>query len=184
MLTPWGTITRIGRRKRRGPPERDSTIDLAWASPGLGAFYEGLTEHGGSDHLAQVVWIPTCQGEKGKEPGKSGRSWALLDKGLAAAEGQHIPVLQQTPGTKEELDNAVEELVKRLQEIAERATPARKPTKGKSAPWWNAGTKKAVKATRRALREHRKKRTEQTEKDLQRATQRQRKVIREAQRAS
>jgi hypothetical protein len=176
-LTPWGEPT----RQRRG--HRDSTIDHAWVSSCLDAWYVGPADMAGSDHRPQVLRIGGAHERPRATTLAKGWSWALLDKERVAAEAAHIRWPQEIH-TPEDLDAAADELIRTLTRIADAATPRRKAGGGRRNPWWNLETAEATRQARRAAWRYREKKTRADWEALKEAIRQQKRAIGEAQRAA
>ena len=174
LETPWGEVT----RSRRG--NRDSTIDHAWVTSGLGVSYQGDPGYAGSDHLAQWIVIEGVERPTGEAP--PGWSWSLLDKTLAQAEAANIRFPRKI-SSPEELDIAVDSLVEQLQRIADLSAPKRKPNGGKAAAWWNRDVADAVAAARSSQRAYRATPSDLTFSEMREACENQKRTIKNAQRA-
>ena len=177
LLTPWGEPT------RQGGPFRNSTLDHAWATEGLGATYLGPTDLTGSDHRSQLVQIegtPTTR----HQPGEllPGYSWALMDRQRVATEALVYLRHPDRATSPEELDTITEGLIANLRQIADQTVPRRKWSGGRAAGWWDAGCKEASTQARRAARTWRTRRTVVNEQTYKEAQQTLDETVRKAQR--
>ena len=179
LATPWGEITRIPRGEQN---HRDSTIDLAWASPNLRAEFAGRADLVGGDHFPQVVRIPRGHTPELGQPQK-GYSWALMDRNRVEAEAEANIRIERDLLTKQDIDTAALELLDQLHVVAERSTPQRKHHGGSKAPWWNNEVREAVIAMKVAHRTYVRERTELHWEELTQARNRQKKAISRARQA-
>ena len=81
LCTPWGEMTHESRE------DRDSTIDLAWATADLNAWWEGSRSLEGSDHRAQVVSMGAVPPPASR---RAGWSWAQMDREKVMAQATHL----------------------------------------------------------------------------------------------
>lgn len=181
LRTPWGEPTRIGR-----PGERDSTIDLAWASEDLKATYRGAAEYTGSDHVPQLLDVdtgaPQLDDQQCRNHHAQGFSWSRFDPTIAAADARTWIRLHGPLQTADDIDRAADQLIAQLTRIAEASAPRRLPNKGKATPWWNREVAESVKAARKAEREYRRHRSQARYIAAKQAQKQKAKAIRKAQR--
>jgi hypothetical protein len=174
LHTPWGEPTRTRHRNR------DSTIDLAWATQDLQVAYEGPEDYGLSDHRPQVIHVGSGV-TKRLEP--KGFNWKMMDRDRVAAEAAHLDCPSRIT-TPQEIDEQCNHLIKELQRIAAVSTPQRKPHYGKAAPWWNREVSNARQGVRTAERRWRTTRSQHTWDNLQNALREYRNTMEEAKRES
>lgn len=147
LATPFGTIT----REKKG--ERNSTLDLIWASAGLNLQYMGADyDLDGSDHIAQRAQLGPAYNTQ--DPLSTPTfNWKMTDPNIAKCEAQYR--LRWTGGpleTEAQIDSAVDWLIEQLLQIAARATPMRKNAGPARNPWWNRDTAIATKQLKQARR--------------------------------
>ena len=160
--------------------DRDSTIDLAWATADLNARWEGSRSLEGSDHRAQVVSVGAVPPPASR---RAGWSWAQMDREKVKAQATHLTVPRaEDITTDEQLEEAVDSLVSQLHQVADFSTPRAKLNTGQRAGWWDLSTKKAVEVTRKAGRRWRMERTRALAEEFAQAKKDQDKAIREAKR--
>lgn len=150
LVTPGGVTTRHGHN------QRDSTIDLAWASQRLRVTYEGDPGWTGSDHRSQLVSFDLAartvrDGRKEAE----GWNWQMMDKHIVQAEARNRLRWEGELATQEQLEKAFEWLTATLTEIASASTPKKTPGCGRGVPWWCPEVATAVAATKQRRREWR-----------------------------
>lgn len=153
LATPYGEVTRVGKQRTRNR-ERDSTIDLAWATKGTRVTYEGDLGIVGSDHKAILIRIevatPTLRDSRRQA---EGWNWPEMDKLLVKAEAKYLLRLQLPIETADQLEAAFEWLIKTLCNIADASTPRRTPNTGAGYSWWCPETSRACARAKAA--EHR-----------------------------
>lgn len=146
LITPPGVSTWSRGNQRR------STLDLLWASPGLGGLYRTAPwDLTGSDHTPQLLHL----GAVSTPDTTAQRQWRKVDGDLAAAEA--AVRLSNFPGpgplsTPEEIDSAFTDLHDTLQRIATISVPVRAPPGGRRVPWWDSDTDRAVRHSRQSWR--------------------------------
>ena len=146
LITPKGEVTRFAKG------QRDSTIDLAWASRSLPIQYIGsVYELTGSDHVAQHIRIGVEE-ENAQTPYFR---WRELDPILTEAEAKVRFNTASPPMNPEDLDKQVDQLVKDLEEIATLAVPKRARKFTPRPPWWSCEVRDAIALTRRTRRRFR-----------------------------
>jgi hypothetical protein len=162
LYTPRGEPTRVLKG------QRDGTIDHTWATRGSAVQYEGPLDLPGSDHIAQLITIWTGQDDRSRKSPPPGYSWALLDRHRCVAEARYLT--QPGPMSSiEQLEEAVETLMRELTNIAQAAAPRRKGNVGSHAPWWDRDIDNAMREARRAGRVWRFSRTPSAQAHYQQA---------------
>ena len=179
LLTPYGEIT----RQRHG--QKDSTIDLAWASPEVRSRHDGDQGLNGSDHRAQGLTI-LSHGESVAKSAKTpeGWNWAMLDKELVRAEAKLLFRHIVPVDSMEELKQAFDWVVGSLQTLADLATPKRKVSTGKGMPWWCREVQEAATEAKRERRRYLQARCENTWQRYSEAVAKQKREIGAAQERS
>ena len=147
LTTPWGEHT----WKQYG--KRSSTLDLAWVSRGLRAIYMGDPGYTGSDHTAQVIQIASEAPANPRQAAPKGWSWQKMDREIVRAAAKELQITTSL-NSPEALDRAVDALIEQLQGIANRSTPRKRTTIGRSVAWWNGAVDEAVHGARRARRRY------------------------------
>ena len=147
LVTPKGECTRFSKG------QRNSTIDLAWASQGLPVRYCSQDKPmGGSDHIPQLISVELGDGPT---EGETFFRWRQIDKELAGAEARIRFLPQSPPTTASEIDSKVDELITHLQQIANVSVPKRPRSYKQHAEWWTPGVKQAEQAVKKARRKYR-----------------------------
>ena len=77
-----------------------------------------------------------------------------MDKDIVRAEAKQRLGGVRAPTTKDELDEAFNSLIKRLQTIANLLTPKKKPSIGRDVPWWCAKVERAEADTKQRRQEY------------------------------
>ena len=175
LVTPWGETT------RRMHGDRDSTLDHAWASEGVSVRYEGDPGHTGSDHTAQVIQVGDGAPRAQPQAAPEGWSWKSMDRNRVKEEAKGLR-LKTDLTNPQELDEAVEDLIRQLQEIADETVPRRKLGNRRATPWWDGEVSEMVRRTRRARRKYIAVRSDRNWEHLQEADREQQQVMRAARR--
>ena len=101
-----------------------------------------------------------------------------MDKAKVEAQARHIRIPAAGElATPEQLEGAVEALIQELRQVADFSTPRAKASTGRSSAWWDATTRTAVEATRKAGRRWRTGRTQPLAEEFTQAKRDQAKAV-------
>jgi hypothetical protein len=150
LYTPFGEII----RQKHG--QRNSTIDLAWATTGLLTYYQGNVGLDGSDHRAQLISIYLKAGDTQSHRSKiEGWNWAMMRPDIVEVKAeQRLERIIIAEATPEDIDAAFDKLIQELTTIADLSTPRRKPGIGKGCPWWCPAVNNATTKIKRNYRSY------------------------------
>ena len=116
--------------------QRDSTIDLAWASESLATTYWGDLRWEGSDYRAFYILVDLEATYINVQRAAKGWKGPEIDKTRAKAEAQAVITGMGVPRTPGKLDTAYDTLIAQLTTIADRCTLQKTPSiSSRRAPW-------------------------------------------------
>jgi hypothetical protein len=130
LYTPFGEII----RQKYG--QRNSIIDLAWATTRLPTYYQGNVGLDGLDHRAQFISIYLKVGDTQSHRSKiKGWNWAMMQPDIIKMKAeQRLERIAIAEATPEGINAAFDKLIQELTIIADLLIFRRKPGIGKKCP--------------------------------------------------